>query len=192
MESGNSTRATLLILGGGLLIGLTIGAVVFFGLPTTQTATAGRAPTTVAADAAPITGSPAPDFTLKNIHGKEVTLSKFKGQPVLINFWATWCGPCRIEMPAIEAAYQEYKGGGFVVLAVDADEPLKDVTEFVNDLGLTFEILMDPGFTVNDRYQIRAYPTSFFVGRDGTIVSLQIGSMTESQLEENLAKILAK
>ncbi|HLB49892.1 MAG TPA: redoxin domain-containing protein, partial [Anaerolineales bacterium] len=72
------------------------------------------------------------------------------------------------------------------------DEPLKDVTEFVNDLGLTFEILMDPGSTVNDRYQIRAYPTSFFVGRDGTIVSLQIGSMTESQLEENLAKILPK
>ncbi|MEK6573031.1 MAG: redoxin domain-containing protein [Chloroflexota bacterium] len=192
METGNSTRATLLILGGGLLIGLTIGAVVFFGLPTTQTATAGGAPTTVAAGAAPITGSPAPDFTLKNIHGQEVTLSKFKGQAVLINFWATWCGPCRIEMPAMEAAYQKYKDEGFVVLAVDADEPLKDVTEFVNDLGLTFEILMDPGSTVNDRYQIRAYPTSFFVGRDGTIVSLQIGSMTESQLEENLAKILPK
>lgn len=192
METGNSTRATLLILGGGLLIGLTIGVIVFFGLPTGQTTTAGDSPAGAAADAAPVTGSAAPDFTLTNIHNKKVTLSKLKGQPVLINFWATWCGPCRIEMPAIEAAYQQHKDEGFVVLAVDADEPLKDVAEFVGDLGLTFEILMDPGLTVNDRYRVRAYPTSYFVGRDGTIVALQIGTMTESQLEENLAKILPK
>ncbi|MBM4422479.1 MAG: redoxin domain-containing protein [Chloroflexi bacterium] len=190
METGDSTRATLLILGGGLLIGLTIGALVLFGFPSLPPATAGG--TASGGTAAPYTGSPAPDFTLENISGQKITLSKLKGKPVLINFWATWCGPCRIEMPAIEAARQKYKSEGLTVLAVGADEPLKDVTAFVNELGLTFEVLMDPGLTVNDMYRIQAYPTSFFIGRDGVIASLQIGLMSESQLEENLAKILAK
>jgi peroxiredoxin len=191
METGNSTRATLLILGGGLLIGLAIGAIVFIGLPTF-----GNAGSTVAnvdggtPAPAPIVGSPAPDFTLKNINDESITLSDLKGRPVLINFWATWCGPCRIEMPAIEAAYQAHKGEGFTVLAVDADETKADVVDFANDLNLTFEFLLDPGLAVNDLYRIRAYPSSFFIGRDGVVAAYQIGTMTESQLADNLEKIL--
>src|SRR3990172_9228091 len=107
MESDNSARSTLLILGGGLLIGLAIGLVVFVGLPSAQSAGAAAGGGTPAP--APIVGSPGPDFSLQNIAGQTVTLSALKGQPVLINFWATWCGPCRIEMPAIEAAYQQHK-----------------------------------------------------------------------------------
>ncbi len=188
MDSESSTRGILLILGSGLLIGLAIGAVVFFGFPAApstanETATPGGEP-------APIVGAPAPDFTLTNLKGQPVTLSSFKSRPALINFWATWCGPCRTEMPAIEAAYQKYKGEGLVVLAVDFDEPRDVVAEFTNALGLTFEILLDPGATVNDTYRVRNYPTSFFVSRDGTIAAFQIGAMTEAQLFENLAKIL--
>jgi peroxiredoxin len=93
-------------------------------------------------------------------------------------------------MPAIEAAYQEHKDNGLTVLAVNADEGLTEVTSFVKSLDLTFEVLMDPGMTVNEAYRVRAYPTSFFVGRDGTIVAMQIGVMTEAQLAENLSKIL--
>ncbi len=132
MESGTSTRATLLLLGGGLFIGLAMGAVVFFGLPSLRPSSGAARP--VSATPAPIVGAPAPDFTLKNIQGQDVTLSSFAGQPVLINFWATWCVPCRVEMPAIEAVYQEHKGEGFVVLAVDADETLEEVTDFVENL----------------------------------------------------------
>jgi peroxiredoxin len=139
---------------------------------------------------APITGAPAPDFILTNTQSKSITLSDLKGQPILINFWATWCGPCRIEMPAIEAAYQKYKGAGLRVLAVDSDEPLQQVTDFGASLNLTFDLLLDPGNSVNDLYRIRAYPSSFFVGADGTVVALQIGTMSEAQLFENLAKIL--
>lgn len=187
MDSGNSTRATLLILGGGLGLGLLIGAVVFFGLPSFS-APAGTP--AVASEAAPITGAPAPDFTLNNLKGQSITLSSFSGRPVLINYWATWCIPCKDEMPAIEAAYQKHKSEGLVVLAVDADEGLPEVTAFVESLGLTFEVLMDPGLTVSDLYRVRAYPSSFFVGRDGVIATLQIGTMSEAQLAENLAKIL--
>ena len=190
MDTGNSTRATLVLLGGGLFIGLAVGAVVFFGLPSLQPS-AGTDRST-SSTPAPITGAPAPDFTIQNTSGKPVTLSSFKGQPVLINFWATWCVPCRVEMPAIEAMVQKYKGDGFVALAVDADETLPEVIEFVTGINLTFEILMDPGMTVNDMYRVRAYPTTFFVDRDGVIVALQIGSLTESQLADNLNKILPK
>ena len=177
-----------MILGGGLLIGLTLGGAVFFGLPTGQ-----PAPSPVAdasGQPAPLTGSPAPDFTLTNTQGKSITLSDLKNQPVLINFWATWCGPCRTEMPAIEAAYQKYKSDGLAVLAVDADESKQEVVNFGNSLNLTFDLLLDPGNSVNDLYRIRAYPSSFFIGRDGLVVALQIGVMTEAQLAENLAKIL--
>ncbi|MBI3242705.1 MAG: TlpA family protein disulfide reductase [Chloroflexi bacterium] len=191
MESGNSARATLLILGGGLLIGLAIGAIVFIGMPTLANnglaANGGGGGTPAPA---PIVGSPAPDFTLTNINGGTVTLSDLKGKPVLINFWATWCGPCRVEMPAIQAAYDANKSDGLTVLAVDADESKADVVDFANALDLSFEFLLDPGLVVNDLYRIRAYPSSFFVGRDGTIAAFQIGSMTESQLADNLAKIL--
>lgn len=187
MESGNSTRFTLLILSGGLLMGLALGAVVFFGLPNF---TAPTDTTQVSNTPAPITGAPAPDFTLKNINGVEVSLGGLQGKPVLINYWATWCVPCKDEMPAIEAAYQEHKDSGLTVLAVNADEGLTEVTSFVKSLNLTFEVLMDPGLSVNEAYRVRAYPTSFFVGRDGTIVAMQIGVMTEAQLAENLDKIL--
>lgn len=190
MESGSSTKATLLLLGGGLFIGLAMGAAVFFGLPTLRPSSGATRSTS--STPAPIVGAPAPDFTLKNTKGQNITLSSFKGQPVLINFWATWCVPCRVEMPAIEAAYQKYKSQGFAVLAVDADETLQEVTDFVNGIGLTFEILMDPGLTVNDMYRVRAYPSSFFVDGEGMIVALQIGQMSESQLSDNLARILPK
>jgi len=190
VETGNSTRATLLILGGGLFIGLAIGAVVFFGFPAVQAINPTPAVTSV--EPAPIVGSTAPDFTLANTQGRQITLSKLKGQPVLINFWATWCGPCRVEMPAIEAAYQKYKGDGLAVLAVDAGETEKEVKEFGAALGLTFDLLLDPTMSVNDAYRVRAYPSSFFVGRDGTIVAMQIGTMTEGQLAENLDQILPK
>lgn len=179
-----------MILGGGLLIGLTMGAAVFFGLPTGQ-----LAPSPVAdasGQPAALTGALAPDFTLTNTHDQSITLSRYQGRPVLINFWATWCTPCRTEMPAIEAAYQKYKSDGLAVLAVDADESKQEVVGFGNSLNLTFDLLLDPGNSVNDLYRIRAYPSSFFIGRDGLVVALQIGVMTEAQLSENLAKILPK
>ena len=118
---------------------------------------------TAGLEVAPFKGSIAPDFRLQNLEGEEVQLSDFRGHPVLINLWATWCGPCRLEMPAIQDRFELYKEDGLVVLAVDFDEPASAVQDFRDELGLTFQILLDPGANVQNLYRNRNYPSSFFV-----------------------------
>ena len=190
-----SGRAAWLIMGLGLLLGLAAGLVLFYGVPSWARAasdaqTGGpKAKATVAPAPAPVVGAPAPDFNLQDLAGNLVTLSSFKGQVVLINFWATWCGPCRIEMPALQRRYEAFKEQGFAVLAVNLDEPITDVGAFASSFGLTFPVLLDPGAMVNDLYRVRGYPTSFFVGRDGVIARQQIGVMTEGQLDDYLVEL---
>lgn len=134
-------------------------------------------------------GALAPDFSLFNLEGEEITLSELRGHPVMINLWATWCAPCRIEMPHIQDRFERYAGEGFLVLAVDFDEPADIVADFRDELGLTFDILLDPGAEVQKLYRNRNYPSTFFVDADGVIQVQHIGLMTEGQLDENLAAI---
>jgi cytochrome c biogenesis protein CcmG/thiol:disulfide interchange protein DsbE len=138
---------------------------------------------------APVVGALAPDFTLANLEGENVSLSDFNGQPVLINLWATWCGPCRIEMPTIQSRFEEYRDEGFIVLAVNFDEHQSDVQAFGDEFGLTFQMLLDPGAEVQKLYRTRSYPSSFFVDRNGVIQVQHIGVMTEGNLDGNLAQI---
>lgn len=113
--------------------------------------------------------TPAPDFTLKDINGKDISLSSFKGKVVLINFWGTFCIPCRKEMPSIETLYNTYKDKGFLVIAVSEDKDLKDVKDFVTKYGLTFTIVMDQDKKVAKQYKIFAMPTSFLIDKRGMI-----------------------
>lgn len=139
-------------------------------------------------DVAPVKGAVAPDFELINVEGENVKLSDYRGKSVLINFWATWCGPCRLEMPAIQARYEQYSPE-LVVLAVDNDESQEIVAAFVDELGLTFPILLDFGAVIQDLYRIRGYPSSLFVDANGIIQVVHIGIMTEGQLDGYLAEI---
>lgn len=138
---------------------------------------------------APEEGALAPGFSLENVRGEVIDLDDLLGQPVLINFWATWCAPCRIEMPIIQDRFERYEEDGLVVLAVDFDEPMEDVTFFGDELGLTFELLLDPGGNIQSLYRILGYPTSFFVDRDGLIRAQHIGVLTEGQLDNYLGEI---
>jgi cytochrome c biogenesis protein CcmG, thiol:disulfide interchange protein DsbE len=187
------SRAGYWILAGGLLVGLLAGLLVFTGLPAqlpwvhAPTTTPGGPVATPAP--APVAGAPAPDFTLTNLAGQPVKLSSLRGQVVLINFWATWCIPCRAEMPAIQQAYNAHKGQGFTVLAVNLNESRQDVQSYVTSLNVNFPVLLDAGDSISNLYRVRGYPTSFFIDRSGTVAIENVGMMTDAQLAGNLAKV---
>lgn len=135
---------------------------------------------------APEVGAQAPDFSLQALDGEAISLSQFRGRVVLLNFWATWCGPCRLEMPAIQDRYND---GGFEVLAINFDEPAAQIVPFVGELGLTFPVLLDPGGNVQELYRVRGYPTSFLVDADGIIRFLHIGEMSPEIIHNYLAQL---
>ena len=145
------------------------------------------------AEAAPQAGFAAPDFTLNTPAGETYTLSELKGKAVLVNLWATWCPPCRAEMPAIQKIYDEYKDQGFIVLAIDMtaqDNPL-NIAPFVKEFSLTFPILLDETGEIGRAYQLRSLPSSYFIDRNGIISEVVIGGpMAEALLRTRVEKIL--
>jgi len=175
------------LLGAGLLVGLGVGFLILAGL-----GFMGRLPNLFgsgrAAAVLPSVDEPAPDFTLTNLEGTSLRLDDLRGKNVLINFWATWCGPCRQEMPMIEAAYQAY-APDLVVLAVNIGEEPWRVKKFVHDLGLSFEVLMDEDNQVQNLYRVRAYPTTYLVDTQGVVRAQHIGLLSEAQLEKYLERV---
>lgn len=168
----------LLILLGGLTIGIGIGIAILLGFDSLSNDEKSEI----------ALGSPAPEFISKTYLGDEVELSDFKGAPVLINFWATWCQPCRLEMPNLQARFEQ-NHPDINVLAVNFDEPAELVQSFAEDLDLTFPILIDPGGHIQSLYQIRGYPTTFLIDSDGIIRVIHIGFMTENQLDNYLKQV---
>jgi len=137
---------------------------------------------------APQVGHPAPDFTLPILEGLPMRLSDLRGHPVIINFWATWCPPCRAELAEIQAVHEQYADQGLVVLGVDVREDIPTVSAFVKEIGLTYPILLDMGLASND-YLVRLLPTTFFVDRQGIIRAVYSGPMNAAILEERLRSI---
>ena len=136
-------------------------------------------------------GSLAYDFTLQDLDGNSHTLSDFRGRPVIINFWATWCAPCRIEMPELQAAYERYQDAGLVILALDNDESPDAVRSFFYDeMDLTFTPLLDDGADVANLYSVFNFPSTYFVNADGKITAVHRGPMLESQIDGYMADTL--
>ena len=135
-------------------------------------------------------GNRAPDFQLQTRDGQTVSLSSLRGQPVLLNFWATWCGPCRAEMPYLEQAWQAHKQDGLVLLAVNLRESSSEVSQFVQYYGYTFSVLLDSG-GVADSYGIQYIPTTYFIDSSGIIRDVAVGSFpSRSALEQRLSQLL--
>lgn len=142
--------------------------------------------------AQPHPGFAAPDFTLTSATGETFTLAGLKGQVLLVNFWATWCPPCRAEMPAIDAAYRANKDAGFVVLAADQMEGAELVNAFRAKYNLSFPLLLDADGGVGRKYLVSALPTSFFIDRQGVIRDMVIGgSMSREFIEGKIKPLLA-
>lgn len=117
----------------------------------------------------PQVGGPAPSFTLNDLEGRPVSLADYKGKVVLLNFWATWCEPCKKEMPEIQAAYEQYKDQGFVVLGINFGENPDPTVSFVHHGRLTFPVLLDRRANIAERYGVINLPVTFFINGDGII-----------------------
>lgn len=166
-----------------LVVGL---AWIFISADRSGTSTAGEIP-------APREGFLAPDFSLSTPNGETFTLSELRGQAVLVNLWATWCPPCRAEMPDMQKLYDEYKDQGFMVLAVNMtyqDNPAA-IVPFVQENGLNFPILIEETGKVAEQYELRSLPSSFFIDRNGIIQEVVIGGpMSEALLRTRIESIL--
>jgi len=137
----------------------------------------------------PAVDHPAPPFTLTTLDGESFTLRERPETPIVLNFWATWCGPCRNEMPALQAAADRLDGQVQFV-AVDQAESAAVVQQFVDEFGLSLTIPMDTENEVADRYQVTGLPTTFFIDRNGVIQRIWMGEMNPITIAEGVAEIL--
>jgi peroxiredoxin len=138
-----------------------------------------------------VQGAQAPDFALASLDGSKVKLSDYRGKAVLLNFWATWCSPCRVEMPWFEDLQKQYGKDGLVVLgiAMDDSEPAK-IAQFASELGVNYPVLMGTDQVSDDYGSVQYLPTTFYIGRDGLIVDKMTGLLDRKDIEEAVKKAL--
>jgi cytochrome c biogenesis protein CcmG/thiol:disulfide interchange protein DsbE len=152
--------------------------------------------------APPLASGPAPAFELKTFDGQTIRLADLRGQAVVINFWASWCGPCRDEAPALQAMWQKYKDRGLVILGVDYVDTESKAKEFIQEFGQTYPNGPDVGTQISQQYKITGVPETYFITRDGHVLSGAdangraygnwIGPIPASVLEERIQKLLAR
>jgi cytochrome c biogenesis protein CcmG/thiol:disulfide interchange protein DsbE len=139
----------------------------------------------------PRPGFLAPGFTLETLQGTSLSLADLQGKAVVLNFWATWCLPCRVEMPALEQTWLDWQDEGLIIVAVNLQESPGRVADYAEELGLTFPVLLDQDASIFQQYQVQLYPTTFFIGRDGVIRDVVFGGpMAETLIASKAAELL--
>ncbi len=141
-------------------------------------------------DAPATEGGPAPGFKLATFDGHEISLEDLRGKAVVLNFWATWCGPCRTEMPDLQAFYDDHRPQGLELIGVNIQESAEDVTQYRQMLGISFPTVLDSDGSVTREYLVRGVPSTFFIDPQGTIRQVQIGPLNRKGLNEKLARTL--
>ena len=169
----------LLFLGAGLLVGLVLGAAILLSAPLTLAA--GKPPP-------PSTGKPVSDFKTTTLDGRNLRLRDLRGQPVVLNFWATWCPPCRAEMPLLNQT-ATLLGQKVHFLAIDDDEDGQVVRDFLKTWAITLPVLLDPGGKINALFYIESYPITFFLDSEGILRAEHIGQLDEASLFRNLEAV---
>jgi peroxiredoxin len=177
----------LLIIGAGLVL---VGAALFFLLSRPQRgSTTLQQVSTIPAEV----NFPAPELSLNDLGGTPVSLTQLRGQVVLVNLWATWCPPCKKEMPALQTFYEDHKEQGFAVVAINDGDPTADVAQFVRDYNLTFPVWLDPTYIATEKaFQTLNLPSSFVIDRQGTVRLRWVGEATPKMLEEYVTPIIAE
>ncbi len=175
----------------GLVILLALvlgGAWIFYSQAVTSGGVTGGDAAALAP--APVAGHPAPNFELKTLKGETLKLSDFQGKPVVVNFWATWCGPCRAEFPDFQEASVE-NADDLVIIGVNstASDQVEWVEDFVAEMGATFPIVLDEEGQVSETYQIRGLPTTIFVDRDGIVNEVFTGPVNKAYIESKLPEL---
>ncbi len=136
--------------------------------------------------------SAAPDFTLHTMNGPNMRLQEQRGRVVMVNFWATWCGPCRQEMPQLNRLYEKYHAAGFVLLGVNVDDDQRKAAEVAGKLGVTFPVLLDTDKTVSKLYDLSTMPSTVIIDRDGKVRYVHRGYLTgyEDNYEKQIRELL--
>jgi cytochrome c biogenesis protein CcmG/thiol:disulfide interchange protein DsbE len=146
----------------------------------------------VQAQAGPREAGPAPDFTLTTFSGEQVSLSRLRGQAVAINFWASWCPPCREEAAYLESTWRAYRDRGVVFIGVDYADTEREALAYIAEFDITYPNGPDIGTRISQDYRIQGVPETFFVARDGTLRGVKIGPLSPPELEQRLDALLAE
>jgi cytochrome c biogenesis protein CcmG, thiol:disulfide interchange protein DsbE len=180
-------KRNALLLGAGLIVGTGLGLIFLIGFQITATpsSTSNEEVRAGVSLPAPNIGSPAPDFSINLLNGDTFNLKENQGRTILLNFWATWCAPCRLEMPVFQEYYQQARDD-LLIAAINNAEEQTIVQEYVDELGLSFPILLDDDASIQRLYRVRGYPTTLLIDSQGIIQVYHVGILTEQQLEQYL------
>ncbi|MDO8754736.1 MAG: TlpA disulfide reductase family protein [Anaerolineales bacterium] len=132
----------------------------------------------------------APELTLEDLSGNPVTLGDYRGSVVLVNLWATWCPPCREEMPTLQAFYEKYESRGFVLIAINQEEPRETVVPFVEEFGLTFPVWLDLEYQAQREFNTVGLPSSYVIDRGGRVRLMWIGGISKKNLEKYVPDLI--
>jgi thiol-disulfide isomerase/thioredoxin len=175
-----------------VIVALALAAVflAMFGLLVEQLQQKSPVKQDAALPPAPIVGRRSPNFTLKALDGRQITLSSFRGKPVWVNFWATWCPPCRAEMPEMQQLYNKYREEGLVIIGIDSSENAGTVKEFLESNGYDWTFVLDDETRADGAYRVSAIPQHVFIGRDGVITAVHLGGISGKLMDHYVGEIV--
>ncbi|MFZ5909602.1 MAG: redoxin domain-containing protein [Chloroflexota bacterium] len=188
-HSRKSNSPALAVLGAGLVL---LGAAAWMLWP--RQASGEADPASSASLTEPVAVNyPAPELTLSDVSGEQHSLAGYRGQVVLVNLWATWCPPCKAEMPTLNDYYKDHADEGFMILAVNDGDPAGDVSAFAQAYGLSFPVLLDPNYIATDQaFKTRSLPSSFVIDREGVVRLRWVGEIDRATLEEYVTPLVAQ
>lgn len=172
------------------IVAVALAALAFLVVVAVAVPLGSSDPESVAVGGHPLVGDPAPAIDLATLDGEEVSLASLRGRPVLVNFWATWCLPCRDEFPLLAEAYRSHADDGLEILGIVHDDTADGSRAFAADMGATWPMLLDPDDEAWAAYLGVGMPTSFFIDREGVVRAASLGGFSEDGLTALLAKIL--